>query len=367
MIARISTDLLKRARWASRILVNAVLLGCLLAGCGQLRSLSSQPTLPPLVAVLATGSPNPSATLATEILPAVATRAPTTTETPAPLTDLQATQTRDAADIDAFIATQLAILELPTGTPTPCPAGRCTTPTLTRTPYRSRTPTLTSTPSPPIASLHIVKPGPQSKITSPIIMEATGLTGMNGTINVELIGEDGRPLYRQVVRASNIIDDFQTIVIEIKFQIPGVAEAARLQVSTEDDDGRPMAQTSVDLILLSIGEDQINPPDDGLAPLVIKEPKADALVSGGTLTVKGLVRPINATPLILELLTQEGKLVGSRQFSVDQAPDGRFVPFQVEIPYTVSQLRNVRMIIRQQGTRIPGTAILFSREVLLKP
>jgi hypothetical protein len=293
--------------------------------------------------------------------------APSAIETPTqtPLADIDRTQTQAAAELQVYIETQLATLGMPSVTPTFCVGGPCATPTSTRTPYRSPTPTLTRTPGPPDLSLHINRPGPLSKVTSPILLEATGYTGVNGTFNVDLLGEDGRPIFRQVVRASIIADDFERIFLKINFQIPGVAEAARLQVSTEDFYNRPVSLTSVDLILLSLGEDQLNPQDDGLDPFVIMQPKINETVSGGTVTISGMARPINGSPIILELFTQEGNLIGTRQVSL---PPGKgFLPFKVEITYTVSQIRNIRLVIRQSGKRISGTAALSSMVFQVKP
>jgi hypothetical protein len=98
---------------------------------------------------------------------------------------------------------------------------------------------------------------------------------------------------------------------------------------------------------------------------VILQPKVDQLVAGGVVTINGLARPINGSPLILELFTQEGNMIGTRQVSLP-ANKG-FVPFKVEMTYTVSQIRNVRLVVRQAGQRISGTAALSSIVFRVKP
>lgn len=356
---------LRRAR---RYWITLLGLLLLISACTRVNDPTAQPVPPSRVTPASTVATHPLVTLTLEPTAAISeTITPSPTESPTPLSPLALTQTQEEAEAQAYVATQLATLDMPTGTPTPCASLPCTTPMPTRTPYRSRTPTLTPTPSLPIAALHVVKPGPLSKVTSPIHLEAIGYTGLNGTINVELIGEDGRPIFRQVVIASIAPDQYQAIAINIEFQISGVAEAARLQVSTYDFYGREVALSSVDLILLSIGEEQVNPADDGISGLIIKNPKAEEVVKGGTLTVKGLARPLNDSPIALELITDDGKMVGSRQVTLAKAPEGSFVPFQVDLPYTVTQLRNVRLIASQQGTRIPGTALLSSVRIWLRP
>ena len=183
-------------------------------------------------AMPSTSSPSPAPGIQSpSTRTAIVSGTPSATWMPArtstPLAEFDRTQTQSALELQSYIETQLATLGMPSATPTPCAAQRCTTPTSTRIPYRSPTPTITRTPVSPSLSLHIIRPGPLSKVASPIVLEANGFTGLNGTFNVTLMGEDGRLLFRQIVRASIVADDYVRIILKINFQIPGVAEAAR--------------------------------------------------------------------------------------------------------------------------------------------
>lgn len=270
----------------------------------------------------------------------------------------------------------------PSGTPPfsrpPIPRGTAP-PTITPIPTATRTPTITPVPSEtaippptsppliPLAEIDITSPGPLSKVVSPFALRALLVPGAGGKVTIELLGEDGRLLVRQLIYLNENLGRKAGLVAEIHFEIPGVAELARLQISIEDAFGRPKALTSVDLLLLSAGAPDPNPPGDHLEAVVIKDPLPGALVQGGRLILSGLARPTNDPVLIVELITEKGKVVGTRLVEVPAGPANVHRPFIVEVPYTVSEPTWARLSIRARGSRIPGNAYLTSLEVYLSP
>jgi hypothetical protein len=343
----------------------ALLAGFSLAACSLIANLQRMPTLPPTFAIPTQAPP----TSTSSPTPPSPTLEPTSTATPVPptLTTAEVSQTQLAATLEAFIQTQLQTLGAPTLSPTPCPTSGCTTPTPTRTPRLSPTPSLTATPTFPAAYIQISWPGPLSKVVSPVHLKASTHTGPNGTVQVELLGEDGGIIYRQVFRSTADDLTYYNLGLNIDYEIPGAAEAARLQVSVVDASKRLVAEASCNLVLLSMGDEDINPPDDGVESIVIRQPYIYELIKGGTLHVEGLVRPLNNSPLIAELYTDEGNLVGAHQFSTDELPLGVYRPFEVDIPYTVTQQRSVRLTISQQGDKIPGVILATSVLIWLEP
>lgn len=262
----------------------------------------------------------------------------------------------------------------PTAGPSPTPSR---TPTRTRVPTRTRaptntptityTPTTTFTPTPQAPDQLLLRPGLLSKVISPIQMEMYAISGEDGLVTVELIGEDGRLISRQVLNF-NRGGRYVYAVPTIPFEIPAISEMARLQVRSQDLFGRSVAISSVDLILLSVGRSEINPPAITQEPYLIRFPRPRAVVSGGLLVVDGLARPVNDSILILELTTETGRVISTKTFSVDP-PSGQLshTPFHLEIPYKVDSTTNVRLSIRQEGSRIPGTVALNSILISLEP
>ena len=125
---------------------------------------------------------------------------------------------------------------------------------------------------------------------------------------------------------------------------------------------------SVDLVLLAVGRAEIYAPEITQEPYIIRLPKEGQPVSGGTLLINGLVRPVNASPVIVECITEDGRVVASGQFTPDP-PSGPLShsPFLFEIPYQVDAPTPVRLSFRQEGSRIPGTLALSSLLIVLEP
>jgi hypothetical protein len=250
----------------------------------------------------------------------------------------------------------------PEETPTPL----VSTPTPAGTPLPTRTPT--PTPMAPFAHIQITRPGPASKVTSPIRVGASLFPGARGNVRLELLGEDGRVLFRKIETYQNNQTVRINITLDVEFEISAVAEAARLVISTEDSHGRLVALASTDLILLSVGEDELNPAGDLLETIVIREPARNLLVQGGNLNVSGLARPRGRSPLLVQLINIEGKQVSSAQLiEVVPQEDGGHFPFSINVPYAVEATTWVRVWISERDYTTNTTLHLSSVEVLLSP
>lgn len=349
----------KGIRFALAFLALALVLvwmtGCVLPG----RENQVQPTLVPTLALVI--PPSPTATLSPT--PAPDTPTPPPSDTPLPTASATITITPWVPD---------------TATPGPSPT-ITRTPTFTRTPTRTRiptrtrtitpTPTITLTPTPPAPVMNIVRPGLLSRVISPIQMELNVNVGHNGKLVIELVGEDGRLIASEVKNFG--MDQAGRriwLVPDLPFEIDAAAETARLQVTTQDEFGRVEGIGSVDVVLLAVGRNEINPPKFVEEPYLIRRPRAEAEVEGGTLRIEGLARPVNDSPLFIDLLTEDNQVISTNQIEV--APPEwplSHTPFTLEIPYRVDGPTSVRVVVYQSGSRIPGIVALTSRLVTLLP
>lgn len=238
---------------------------------------------------------------------------------------------------------------------------------ITPTPTRTRIPT--RTPPVPFASLRIEKPGPYSKVLSPIPLRAVISPGDDKQVYIDLIGEDGRVITSERMDYSASIDRIIYTNAEIPFKITALAETARLVLYTLDRFNRVIYQTSVDLILIQIGDNRINVPLIEQEPYVIRKPWEGATVRGGVMEIEGQARLINDQPLVFEIIDESGNLVGSGEVQVDQpSEDQPFVPFSVLIPYSVTRWTPARLSAHQNSAnRIPGTVWLTSVSIYLEP
>lgn len=301
--------------------------------------------------------------------------------------------TSTTADTVSAIASDTQAIE-PTGTPTPTVFDTATvtlTPTIqssatpTPTPTRKRyvtathpptatrrptkTPTITLTPTPPYADVSIDQPGPLSKVTSPFYMEAGAILGDDAKVQIDLIDEDGQFLFQKTLNYSGYAGARVYFSQQIPFQIDGVAESARMEVSTHDTYGRLQAVRAVDLVLIQMGDDVITAGTEMREPYLIRQPKANTTVSGGVLHLVGLANPVNATPLVIELTDEQGTVVESATVSVPPpSGDLSHTPFAVDIPYSVNASTPVRLNIHQNSDgRLPGIMALTSETVILNP
>jgi hypothetical protein len=226
----------------------------------------------------------------------------------------------------------------------------------------------TSIPQPEVGSgvIQFFSPGPLSKLVSPVTFYGYAIPGYNNKGRVTLYGEDGRLLASELIQL-NAVFTWAFFNLTLPFEIQAAGELGRLTISTQDQYGQLIAVYSVHLILLPEGFSIINPPGDLKERCVLDKPVSGRRIAGGLVTVAGKMRPFNSLPLVIELVGRDGKIIGSQLVATSPAADDSYVPFQVDLPYSISYGTWARLVVRQPDERIGGTMYLFSREVYLSP
>jgi hypothetical protein len=261
--------------------------------------------------------------------------------------------TAEAANVlDTEVALALSTPVLPSNTPRP-----------TRTPTPRATFTQTTIPGHDPAAIQISAPGPMSKVVSPITLRMNIVAGESEKVQIDLYGEDGRLLTRNVKTVPTSGKGVPQ-QIRVPFEIRAAAEVGRLTVSTTDKAGRLQYLNSVRVLLLSSGINEINPPGNPSEPVGIFSPKVEEEVSGGVLNLRGDVWPFNLNPVILELIGPDGKPLSLRILNLDHLNPQLF---ETTLPYKVSEPTLARLTIRQDDDRIDGLFYVYSQEVLLNP
>lgn len=253
-------------------------------------------------------------------------------------------------------ATPYPTIEIPTleyPTPMPSNAEPSATPQLS--------PALSS------AVMQVLSPGPMSKVLSPIRLRAYVIPGYGSKVRVELFGEDGRLIFRKLMYAYTDLFKWAYLSVDIPFETRAAAELARLQIAAEDANGVTVALTSVHLLLTPQGFEEITPPGILNERCIFFAPVASATISGGTLVATGTYLPFNIEPLILELVADNGTIVGSQWLEVPSASVSGPIPFNAEIAYTVDAQTPAYLVARQFDDRINGMMYLFSQPVVLNP
>ena len=229
-------------------------------------------------------------------------------------------------------------------------------------------PTNTSTPTldPDLFLLHIIAPGPMSKVISPIDLIIHIAPDFTGLTRIELVGEDGSTLFTKVFKTYSNIGYYTRVEQKVDYEIHGAAEIARLQISTFDSMGLMQAYNSVRLLLLAVGDNQITQINDTRDRVMLRFPSGNDSIKNGLLEVQGDFEPVNDLPVIFELIGEDGNILGSRIVQFTPAK-GIYLQFNTSIPYTVQNKTRARLIIRQTDDRIDGLAYLFSRSIILEP
>lgn len=274
--------------------------------------------------------------------------------TPYPASYLPTVIYLTAQSIHATIAAASTPTETPTLVPTSATVDVTERPTATFTPG----------PNIPLAAIQINAPGPMSRVASPLEVHATVVAGESHRVEVDLFGEDGRLLGRDLLVVPGYPGG-DGLNVKMPFEIRAAGETATVQISTKDAHGRIQSLNSVQVLLLSTGTSQISPPGNNIYERVaFYGLPIDAHITGGTLAVKGSYAPVNDKPTILELVADDGTSLGLRVLDLTGA-DGQY--FETTIPYKVTQETAARLYLYQDDEVIQGRAYVYSQPLALNP
>ncbi len=267
-------------------------------------------------------------------------------------------------------ATELPVVEIPPeSTATPAPFNLATPAIVIEHSDSGASPTVTppGVGLPP-AQLTVFRPGPASQVVSPFQVFGRGGPSYNERVSIRLYGEDGRLISDQVTYLLVYPGRAGNFVARVEFDTPYVAEAARLEVSTQDPRYGRLAQlASVDLVLLSTGTPRVHPQLDGPEKLAILSPREGDLIQGGVVQVRGAGWAASDQPLTIELLDRNGSPLASQPIWFDSAVIGQAGSFSVDLPYQIPFAQYGRVALSEQSTGIPGTLHYSSVEIWLQP
>jgi hypothetical protein len=257
----------------------------------------------------------------------------------------------------------------PPGTATQSPLTEATLELLLQPPQASSTPSATP---PPIAmppeALTIVQPGPGSQITSPIRVVGRGGPSLGNRVHMTLYGEDGRIITRRLTYLMATEGRPGRYAAMLTFSIPGIAEAARLEISTDDmRTGRTSHLATVDLVLLSTSQPIVQVAFEGAEQLAILWPRDGSVVSGGQIAVTGAGWATGDLPLQLQVLDRHGDVVGAGEVRFNSPAPGVLGTFSTTITYQVTQSQYGRLLLAEPADSISALLHMNSIELYLRP
>ena len=79
------------------------------------------------------------------------------------------------------------------------------------------------------------------------------------------------------------------------------------------------------------------------------------------------MRPLNGLPLTVELIVKDGSVLTAQAVPVSVPADNSYVPFQVDLTYSVAVRTPALLVVTQSDDRIGGMMYLYSREIFINP
>ncbi len=216
-------------------------------------------------------------------------------------------------------------------------------------------------------SITILAPGEGSEVTAPISIAAQISPGADNLVRVTLIDQQNNLLARKLLRVPALPEEAPLqFATNLKFEIPRESTAALLTIAIQDEHHRLQSLRSVHLVLKSTGQDYVQSPGDSVNWLTITQPLPGASISGGQFTVSGWITSPNGNPVMFDLMTDNGSIIGTSQLSV-QTP-GETLEFALTLSYDFINIeRKVRLIVRQRSMDFASDAILDSLPIVITP
>ncbi len=228
-------------------------------------------------------------------------------------------------------------------------------PTSTRKPTRtkipSKTPTKagpTATPAPQDAPIRIFSPASLSRVVSPIHLVMSVVPGSKGNVFLQLTGEDGEIIYDRKWTFSYANGRRTTVDEEIEFSLDVLSESAHLKVFTFDEYGRMVNFASEDILLLSVGKNDLAEAEYLTEPFALFRPYPDQLIKNDRIIISGMTRCRIDCRLVFEVVDTSGKqlLLDEQQKIIQASRD--YQPIWYELPIKVNSPTWVRLILHQQ-------------------
>ena len=218
----------------------------------------------------------------------------------------------------------------------------------------------------PSSSITLLNPGEGSRVISPVMIYGEIFPGGDNLIRVTLIDQQNNLISRKLIRVDPLEGLPFQFITTLPFEIPLENTPAFLTVAVQDEYHRLQTLRSIPLILQSNGQTSLHNQPPIFDWLTIKQPQPGETLSGGQFLATGRVIPLNGNPIMFELATESGSIVGTSQLAVETPKQA--VDFELSIAYDfITDERNVRLIIRQRSDEFASDMILDSVPIILLP
>jgi hypothetical protein len=219
----------------------------------------------------------------------------------------------------------------------------------------------------PAEAIMILSPASGSRVTSPVRVTGEADPTFEQNLVVRVLQADGTPIAQEPTTIQAELGQRGPFEIEIPVDLDD-EENIFIQVFAESArDGKITHLSSVGVMFTPTGPEDIITREPYPEQISIFLPHNGATISGGTAHVSGFALASFEQTLLVEVLDEDGQVIGSQPVMVGALDLGQPGPFEAQVDYTVSQLQNGRIVVRDISPAFGGDAHLSSVEVNLAP
>jgi hypothetical protein len=213
----------------------------------------------------------------------------------------------------------------------------------------------------------ILSPGPGSRLTSPLTVSGMADSTFEQTLVVRLLSIDGEELALVPTTIQAELGQGGPFEAELSFEVSGELPGFIQVYASSPRDGGFTHLSSVGVTLAESGPVDLRPAGMQVERISIHSPVLAVEISGGVVHVEGTALPSFEGTLIVEVLDEDGDVIGSLPIIVSAPDIGQFGPFSADVPYTLARAGAGRVVVRDPSPAFPGDVHLASVEVRLEP
>jgi hypothetical protein len=187
------------------------------------------------------------------------------------------------------------------------------------------------------------------------------------TLVVRILLDDGTVLQTVPTTIQADMGQRGPFALDVPVEVSDERQAFIQVYAVSPRDGSVIHLSSIGVTLLVSGQANVVPVVPHPERIVIDQPVLNATVSGGAVHVEGWALATFEGTLVVDVLDEEGTVVGSQPLIV-QAPEmGQPGPFSADVPYTVTAEGPGTIVVRDPSVVFVGDVHLASVSVILKP
>lgn len=270
-------------------------------------------------------------------------------------TDTREHQTATSSPVDVPIPTEIEILPSPTGA-SPLPTESRPLPTDTLPPEQTVE-----------EAILILEPGPGSRVLSPVRIAGLADPTFEQHLLVRIVLDDGTELAITPTIIQADAGNRGPFEVEEPFTVEGERQAF-IEVSTSSP--RDGGVTHLAMVIVTLADSGLPSPVP-VTPhperIVILQPALGATISGGVAHFSGFGLASFEQTLVVEVIDEQGQVVGSQPLIVEAPELGQPGPFRVDVSYTLTAAGAGRIVVRDPSVAFAGDVHLASVEVELAP